>query len=222
MSQQSLEQEQPAQQKPEDTRTVFCTLKGHFPNPSEKIKTFDFLQASVSAVALIERFGKIFSPVIYDMGGNISKLTDKYKEDEESNLYLEDMILKEHAEGGLIAADALLWLRRGLNFLSMFFQLVIEDTLADRCASDLAPLLRRAYSETLEPYHGWLGMQLFNVLSRFAPTRRQLFYTLALERNDMDEMVLLRMRSYNNNMKACVRRLADFYREIGLESAGNA
>nr|CAH7750515.1 unnamed protein product [Callosobruchus chinensis] len=204
-----------------DFRTVFCTLKAHFPNASEKIKTSEFLQASVSVVALIERFGKIFAPVIHDLGVNINKLTDKYKEDEESNLYLEDMILRERSEGGLIAAEALLWLRRDLNFLSMFFQLVIEDTLADRCANDLAPLLRRAYSETLEPYHGWLGMQLFNVLSRFTPSRRQLFYMLALEKHDIDEMVLIRMRSYNNTMKACVRRLADFYRDIGLESAGN-
>ncbi|CAH2007564.1 unnamed protein product [Acanthoscelides obtectus] len=225
MSQQSEEQseitEQRSQSPAEDKKTAFCVLQVHFPNPSEKIKTFEFLQASFATVSLINRFGKIFSPVTYDMGGNISKLTGKYEEDESAHLYLEDMILNEHSEGGMVAVDALLWLRRGLNFLSMFFQLVIEDTMSERCASDLAPFLRRAYVETLEPYHGWLGMQLFNVLSRFAPSRRQLFFTLGLDKDDMEDVVLLRMRAFNNNLRGCVRRLEVFYQDTGLESAAN-
>lgn len=78
--------------------------------------------------------------------------------------------------------------------------------------------MKKAYSETLEPHHGWLGTQLFNVLSRFAPSRKALFYTLSLERYNKDKQVLKDMRQYHQKMTACVARLTEFYAKHQLEN----
>lgn len=40
------------------------------------------------------------------------KITQKYNEDQTKHEYLEDMLLLEKQQGGLIAIDALQWLRR--------------------------------------------------------------------------------------------------------------
>ncbi|KAJ8942219.1 hypothetical protein NQ314_010119 [Rhamnusium bicolor] len=202
----------------EETKTVFSILPAQFPNADEKIKTKEFLEASSAAVTLVETFGKVFSPVIYDMSGNIKKITNKYEEDIEKHEYLEEMILKEKDTGKLIATDALLWLRRALHFLCSFFQSVVDDTLSERCSQDLTPFIKSAYSETLEPHHGWLGTQLFNVLSRFIPNRTNLIYTLALERYNQDTYVIRDMQAYTAKMMDCVRRLIQFYKDHNLES----
>lgn len=202
----------------EETKTAFSILPVQFPSGDGKIKTKEFLDAASGAVTLVERFGKVFSPVIYDMNGNIRKLTQKYEENKENNEYLEDMVLKEQQEGQGFATDALMWLRRALHFLSAFFQHIIDDTRSERCSPDLTAFLKNAYSETLEEYHGWLGTQLFNVLSRFAPNRRHLIYTLALDRHNRDSNVISDMQSYNQKMIACVRYLTHFYKTNNLES----
>ncbi|KAJ8944532.1 hypothetical protein NQ318_009695 [Aromia moschata] len=201
----------------EERKTAFSVLPAQFPNADEKIKTKDFF-GSLFSCSLFKKFGKVFSPVTYDMKGNIKKLTSKYEEDREKHEYLEDMILREQELGGIIATDALMWLRRALDFLSTFFQSVIEDTNSERCSLDLTPFIKGAYSGTLEEYHGWLGTQLFNVLSRFAPNRRHLIYTLALEKHNRDADVIKDMEAYNEKMEGCVRKLCQFYKDHELES----
>ncbi|RZC35792.1 GLTP domain containing protein [Asbolus verrucosus] len=204
----------------EESATIFSTLPGQFPNPNEnqKIKTQEFLDASSGVVILVEKFGKVFAPVIYDMNGNIKKVSAKYEEDKENYEFMEDMILKQKSAGELIVVDALQWLRRGLHFITRFFQSVIDDTDNNNNTQDLSPFIKSAYKETLERYHGWLGSQLFNILSRFTPNRRHLFYTLALEKHNKDEHVIRDMRIFTQKMSMCVQKLIDFYQENELET----
>lgn len=123
---------------------------------------------------------------------------------------------------------------RGLHFIVRFFQCIIEDNQSNE---DLGPYLKIAYTETLERYHGWMGTQLFKasylnnyycvwvvtksllqILSRFAPTRRDLFFALALQKHNKDEHVLRDLRSFTNQLSACVFKLIDFYNEHDLET----
>ncbi|XP_044271745.1 glycolipid transfer protein isoform X1 [Tribolium madens] len=206
----------------EDSATIFSTLPGQFPNLVEnrdqKIKTREFLDASSGAVILVERFGKVFTPVIYDMNGNIKKITVKYEEDRENYEFLEDMILKQKNLDQLLVVDALQWLRRALHFISRFFQSVIDDTDNNNNTQDLSIFVKNAYKETLERYHGWIGSQLFNILSRFTPNRQQLFYQLALEKHHKEDHVLRDMRQFTLRMSSCVQKLIDFYQEHDLET----
>ncbi|KAJ3642538.1 hypothetical protein Zmor_025306 [Zophobas morio] len=206
----------------EESATIFSTLPGQFPNlvenKNQKMKTREFIDASSGVVTLVEKFGKVFAPVIYDMNGNIRKITGKYEEDKDKNEFMEDMILKQKEAGELVVVNALQWLRRALHFVSCFFQAIIEDSDNNNYTQDLSPFVKSAYKETLERYHGWLGTQLFNILSRFAPNRQQLFYHLGLEKHNKEEHVLRDMRVFTCRMAACVQKLVDFYREHDLET----
>ncbi|XP_076251787.1 pleckstrin homology domain-containing family A member 8 isoform X2 [Rhynchophorus ferrugineus] len=199
----------------EENKTVFSSLPVYFPDASEKLITSEFLEASSGVVVIVEKFGKVFAPVVSDMNGNITK---KYQQD--VNLYeeIETMILREKAEGETFATEALIWLKRALHFISTFFQYIITDSDSERCTQDLAPFLKKAYTESLEPHHGWLGTQLFNVLSRFVPNRKNLFYILALEKYHKEDRVLYDLRIYHQRMAACVAHLTRFYTTHGLEN----
>lgn len=100
----------------EKKQTAFSMLEHQFPNAANKLDTKEFIQAASCTVSLIERTGKVFSPVIYDMNGNIRKLKRKFDLDHGEFKYLEDMILNEQEQGSLIAVDALLWLKRYIIF----------------------------------------------------------------------------------------------------------
>ncbi|XP_066151890.1 pleckstrin homology domain-containing family A member 8 isoform X2 [Euwallacea fornicatus] len=150
----------------EKLKTAFTVLSIHFPDAEEKLKTVEFLKASSGIVILLEQFGKVFSPVVNDINGNIKKLWKKHDKDNQLYQNLEDMILSEQVEDKTYATNALLWLRRALHFLSIFFQCIIMDSECGRMSQDLTPFFKKAYSETLEPHHGWLGTQLFNVCTK--------------------------------------------------------
>lgn len=45
----------------------------------------------------------------------------------------------------------------------LFFEKIVEDHKTQKATEDLVAFLKEAYKETLEPYHGWMVQQLFNV-----------------------------------------------------------
>ncbi|XP_020285919.1 glycolipid transfer protein isoform X2 [Pseudomyrmex gracilis] len=189
-----------------------CTVKSdnkvQFPEiVDDKINTEEFLQASRDVVHILDKFGKLFAPVRYDMQKNINKLAIRYSTDKKSNLTLQDMILLEKStEKDLVAVDALMWLRR-----------IIEDHKAGNATEDLVAFLRKAYKETLEPYHGWMTQQLFNLLSRMTPTRSQLLLALADGEVGKEEITLYNMELSLINLKKNVLTLKTFYDDHNLE-----
>lgn len=48
----------------------------------------------------------------------------------------------------------------------LFFEKMIEDTKTNAPTEDLVAFLKKAYKEALEPYHGWMAQQLFDVSPR--------------------------------------------------------
>ncbi|CAL7950810.1 unnamed protein product [Xylocopa violacea] len=167
-----------------------CTLASEievlFPEIiEEKIKTTEFLDAVRGIVRIIEKLGKVFAPVKYDMQRNIDKLATKYAENKEANTTLQDMILNErNTETNLIATGALMWLTRGLYMILLFFEKIVEDAKAFTPTEDLVAFLKKSYKEALEPYHGWMAQQLFDLLSRMVPTRTQLLRALTNKQSD--------------------------------------
>ncbi|XP_012282390.1 glycolipid transfer protein [Orussus abietinus] len=191
-----------------------------FPKIHEgKIPTEEFLTASRGVVHMVDKFGKLFAPVKYDMQGNIDKLTTKYTLDRESHDTLQDMILLEKAAGEtIIATDALLWLRRGLHMILLFFEKIIEDHKADKATEDLVAFLKKSYKEALEPYHGWMAQQLFGLLSRLVPTRSQLLLALANGHGNKDDEILSEIEIFLVGLKENVMVLHSFYEQHNLNS----
>jgi len=184
----------------------------------DKINTEQFLQAARDVVRTVDKFGKLFAPVRYDMQGNIDKLTIRYAMDKTANSTLQDMILLEKStEKNLIAVDALMWLRRALHLILLFFERIVETHKSEEPTEDLVAFLREAYKETLEPYHGWMAQQLFNLLSRMTPSRSQLLLALADGEAEKEKITLSNMELSLINLRKNVIALKAFYNDHNLE-----
>ncbi|XP_055615274.1 glycolipid transfer protein B [Toxorhynchites rutilus septentrionalis] len=141
---------------------------------NKKIITKSFLESASQVIDSIETFGMIFKPIVKDMRGNVKRLEGKYRINEQAFYYLEDMILYDE-DGNRNSFDSftegLLWLKRALEMIEMFFRNVLDDT---SCSDSLKQHLRKAYDNTLLPYHGFLAQKGFQILHHYVPSRTAL------------------------------------------------
>lgn len=186
---------------------------------NDKIKTAEFLNAARGIVRIIEKLGKVFAPVKYDINGNIDKLETRYETNKEKNVILQDMILIEKAtETNLIATDALLWLTRALHMILLFFEKIVEDAKTTTPTEDLVAFLKKSYKEALEPYHGWMAQQLFDLLSRMVPTRLQLLQALTNKQNIENDIVINNIETYLIRLRKNVSVIQLFYKTHNLDT----
>ncbi|XP_078053057.1 pleckstrin homology domain-containing family A member 8 isoform X1 [Augochlora pura] len=215
------------------TDAVDSEIKILFPEiVQQKINTVEFLAAARGVARIVDKLGKVFAPVKYDIQGNIDvsfgkllqirkqtkKLAARYATNTEQNVTLQDMILFEKAtETKLVAMDALLWLTRGLHMILLFFEKIVEDGKTVSPTEDLVAFLKTSYKEALEPYHGWMAQQLFDILSRMVPTRLQLLRALNTTDNaDKHDIVLRDMEIYLTNLRKNVSIIQLFYKTHNL------
>ncbi|XP_046681085.1 glycolipid transfer protein [Homalodisca vitripennis] len=206
----------------EDIKNYFNSVQTPFPIPNEgKIDTIQFLEAARGVVSLIDQFGNVFAPVKYDMSGNIEKLTQVYNTDLQRHGNLNDMVLLEHSTGGILATDALMWLRRALHLIQRFFELILEDNNSTGGSTEeLVVFLKMAYKETLNVYHNWPLQMLFSVLSRMCPTRTKFYQIISLERCHSEAVVYRDMATFTASLRNNVEVLAAFYQDNQLEVQG--
>lgn len=142
-------------------RLALSKLRGFPADSSGKIETIAFIEASNEVIGIIESFGKLFSPVVNDMKGNVNNLLDHYQKDAESRKYIFDMILSDEQ---MATHPWLLWLGRALELIERFFWHVLSsDVIIKEQSDDLRPMISKAYDEVLKPYHGFLLQNTFKV-----------------------------------------------------------
>ncbi|XP_011188877.1 glycolipid transfer protein [Zeugodacus cucurbitae] len=185
-------------------RIQFKALKGFPPATEDKVETEAFLESAREIVTVIESFGKLFTPVISDMNGNITKLTKVYNMDKIKYVYLEDMIIL-NVNVNNFAADALLWLKRGLQLICTFFENIFHDA---QCADVLKPHLQNAYERTLKPYHGFIVQGTIKIIYNWVPTRSQLIGQGETHDENLQELqkFLPTMRSHLNRIDALLKQ----------------
>ncbi|KAM7346722.1 glycolipid transfer protein [Cochliomyia hominivorax] len=153
-----------------EARLQFGKLKGFPAGDHDKIETEEFLAASNEIIDVIRSFGTLFTPVISDMSGNVTKIRKSYDQDPVKYKYLEDLIIF-NVNIDNFAANALLWLKRGLQLICTFF----ENILNDKEKSDVVKKhLQDAYERTLKPYHGFIVQSTIKIIYSWVPTRSQL------------------------------------------------
>ncbi|CAH0380985.1 unnamed protein product [Bemisia tabaci] len=198
---------------------TFFTTQPVFPQVIDgTIDTKNFLDASRSVVELIERLGKGFAFVKHDVQGNIEKLNKKYLMDPKNFQSLTEMINLEHADGGKVSRDALLWLKRALNFVEVFLGFLIEDFHKNN-NEDIIVILKKAYNTTLRQHHGWITQKLFLVVVRTCPTKNQMYSLLALGNDKVDPKCIIQgMEAFVNSLSLNLTVINQFYSDNNFES----
>lgn len=176
---------------------------------SGKILTSSFIDASREVVSIIESFGKLFSPVVSDMKGNVDRLDAHYQKDVISRKFIEDMVLSEDGE---ITHSWLLWLKRALEMIERFFWYMLEseDILREK-SDNVNPQIRQAYDEVLKPFHGFFLQNAFKLMYRYMPTRKSLLGSGADFNENINQLKLLQPR-----MKLHIDKINRLYYENNL------
>ncbi|XP_063974920.1 uncharacterized protein LOC135161360 [Diachasmimorpha longicaudata] len=166
-------------------------LKHMFPQVIDgQIDTVKFLNASRNVIQIIDKFGKVFAALKYDMQNNIEKISQKYNTDKISYGTLQNLILMEKETGKTgVAADALLWLARELKMIQILFDKMIKGERTNLPTEDLLPKINEAYAEVMGA-HEWMAQQLFSLLAKVTPTRTQLLLSLAENTPDVEETTI--------------------------------
>lgn len=62
----------------------------------------------------------------------------------------------------------------------LFFEKIVEDSKADTPTEDLVAFLKKSYKEALEPYHGWMAQQLFDVSVHWSRIYEKLYVLIVI------------------------------------------
>lgn len=163
-----------------DTRipTFFSTMPSSFVHihllDNEGVPVEPFLDACRALVPIFDKLNSTaFAPVKLDFAGNIKKIHQKQKSTVEGGspgfTSLQEMVLSEvkarqHTNSNS-ATVALLWLKRGLEFIREFLREVCSG------GPDLSECATNAYTRTLKNYHGWVVRGVFAVAVKALPYR---------------------------------------------------
>ncbi|KAG8212706.1 hypothetical protein J437_LFUL019615, partial [Ladona fulva] len=86
---------------------------------------------------------------------------------------------------------------------------------AGNVSEDMRPILRKAYEETLEPYHLWVSKLLFKAniehyaICQMCPSRKDVVLTLTLGKEDQEKIALLHLSSFLVDLKANIQAIYD-------------
>lgn len=137
------------------------TFRGLPTSPMDKTITEEFLIAAEDVIEMMRVFGIWTKPITDDMKNNVNQVKNFFVQDKEERKYLEEMLLTEVAH---IIRVHLLWLCRALEFCIRFLLYVAEENdIRSEQSNDIRPCIKRAYSDVLKPYHGFLLQRTFIV-----------------------------------------------------------
>lgn len=155
--------------------TLFSpSLEGmkHVKSEQGEMLTKPFLEVCKLILPVLDKFGAAMALVKSDIGGNITRLENKYLSNPEKykNLYsvVGEEVEAKTAKGSSSCTNGLLWLTRAMDFLVALFRnlLAHPDWTITQVSTD-------SYSKTLKKFHGWLASSGFTVAMKLAPDRKR-------------------------------------------------
>ncbi|KAL5489613.1 hypothetical protein EMCRGX_G018725 [Ephydatia muelleri] len=176
------------------------------------IPTSPFLNCCKEMIPFLDTLNSTaFAPVKADIGGNIEKLTKKYNTDPQLFVTLQSMVLQElntntHNEKNS-STDALLWLKRAMEFIQVFISEVAEGEQ------------RTAYGKTLRRYHNWIVRGIFGLAVKAVPYYQDFMNQLGSDGSaQANEAVLQDMATFAASLGHLVRLIGTFYVDHKLDN----
>jgi pleckstrin family protein A (phosphoinositide binding specific) protein 8 len=146
----------------------------------------------------------------------LKKLQKKYDQDIRKYKTLQGIVETEVAAGTTqaknSATDALLWLKRALEFILVFLQRVLDGE------QDLTKCAKVAYEASLKKFHGWIVQGIFSLALRAVPYRKDFIKALKGDAEVEEETVLSEMREHVTVLAANIEVLCKFYTDKGQDS----
>ncbi|KAH6587819.1 hypothetical protein BASA50_011120 [Batrachochytrium salamandrivorans] len=166
--------------------TFFDTLSSSYTtivvaSSDNGIPTVQFLDSTNSLTKLFDTLGAAFSVVSSDMHGNITKIRTRFDQNAARSGTLQELVNAERADNSGKAADALLWLKRGLEFTAMGLRRNLDNP-----SEELSTSFNKAYEGTLSRHHNFMIRGVFSLAMKACPSRVD-FYA-KLSRSDPAKM----------------------------------
>ncbi|XP_054751241.2 pleckstrin homology domain-containing family A member 8-like [Lytechinus pictus] len=206
--------------------TFFSELSTKFVDiqvePDNSIPTQPFLDACTCIVGVFDALSPTaFAPVKMDVNGNIRKLRQKQSSNPEMFMNLQGMVQQEvrskTTQVKNSATDALMWLRRTLEFIREFLNEILTGE------RDMNLAATNAYGRTLKRYHGWVVRGVFALAAKAVPTIEYFLQFLAVnkedaERDDFENIIFADLKECVTALTKLTTILKDHYEAGSLES----
>lgn len=191
-----------------------------------QVQTGTFLEACDKIPQFFDLIGgAVFKPVKNDVLGNILKVRKRFLENPIKMATLEELILFEKCEddkknkekdGTGIATNALMWLKRGLEFVAVFLEHLLNKDYDDNI-ENLKGAAKLAYSKTLQPFHGWLIGKVVSAATNACPYRADFLKSVASGENVDVSKIEDMIAAFAKNFKANVGQVNVLFEKHGVE-----
>ncbi|KAH7365400.1 hypothetical protein KP509_18G025300 [Ceratopteris richardii] len=172
--------------------------------------TKPFLDVCRIILPVLDKFGAAMAMVKSDIGGNITRLETRYKEDPSAFYLLHDIVRREisekKAKNSNSCANGLLWLTRAMDFLVALF-----GNLLDHVDWTISHAATEAYNVTLKKWHGWIASSAFTVALKLAPERTK--FMSVLGDGDLDSDI----KNFVSAFSPLLQENHDFLKSFGLD-----
>ncbi|KAF7661974.1 hypothetical protein LDENG_00248710 [Lucifuga dentata] len=186
--------------------------------PADKqVETRPFLEAVSYLPSLFDCLGPtVFAPFKADIAGNITKIKEVYDSSpgryQTLNKILEAEKEMHSAEWPKVGATlALMWLKRGLRFIQVFLQSLVDGERDEQNPNLIRVNAIKAYDIALKKYHGWLVQQLFKAALFAAPYKSDFLKALSKGRDVKEEECLEKIRKFLINFTPTVDVIYEMY-----------
>lgn len=215
------------------SNSFFGQMKCSFPklllSDKDDIETRVFLDCCTEVSGFFDKLSTTaFAPVKADFIGNIKKINQKYSTNPEAFETLQKLVAYEMSKNQHLdpnsATQALLWLKRGLEFIKEFLKELKVQTV-------LSAAGYTAYERSLKPYHGFVVRSVFSLAMRAAPYRTVLLAALVSTPSpsygtdsngqltpELEKALFDEMHDHLVALDRCCLILTTFYRSNNLDS----
>ncbi|XP_075875520.1 glycolipid transfer protein [Nelusetta ayraudi] len=188
-----------------------------------QVETRPFLEAVSHLPTFFDYLGSaIFAPIKADLTGNIMKIKAVYDSNPGRFKTLQQILDAEKEMHGVQwpkvgATLALMWLKRGLRFIQVFLQSLVNGEKDESNPNLIRVNITKGYELALKRYHGWLVQQFFKATLFAAPYKSDFLRMLSKGRDVKEEESTDKIRKFLVNFTATVDAIYEMYSRMNAD-----